>query len=52
MVGAFGLAEVLTVMKNPPAEMAENPQDSVHSQAGGYHRSTGGRSSGAASSAR
>src|SRR4030065_92962 len=29
MVGAFGLAEVLTVMKNPPAEMAQNPQDSV-----------------------
>jgi putative tricarboxylic transport membrane protein len=29
MVGAFGLAEVLTVMRNPPAEMAKNPQDSV-----------------------
>ena len=29
MVGAFGLAEVLTVMRNPPAEMAQNPQDSV-----------------------
>jgi putative tricarboxylic transport membrane protein len=29
MVGAFGLAEVLSVMRNPPAEMANNPQDSV-----------------------
>jgi putative tricarboxylic transport membrane protein len=29
MVGAFGLAEVLTVMRNPPAEIAQNPQDSV-----------------------
>ncbi len=29
MVGAFGLAEVLSVMKNPPAELAGNLQDSV-----------------------
>jgi putative tricarboxylic transport membrane protein len=29
MVGAFGFAEVLSVMQNPPAELAENPQDSV-----------------------
>jgi putative tricarboxylic transport membrane protein len=29
MVGAFGFAEVLTVMRDPPAEMADNPQDSV-----------------------
>ncbi len=29
MVGAFGFAEVLTVMRDPAAEMAENPQDSV-----------------------
>ena len=29
MVGAFGFAEVLSVMRNPPSEMAENPQDSV-----------------------
>ena len=26
---AFGFAEVLSVMRNPPAEMASNPQDSV-----------------------
>jgi putative tricarboxylic transport membrane protein len=29
MVGAFGFAEVLTVMRDPPAEMADNPRDSV-----------------------
>ena len=37
MVGAFGLAEVLSVMRNPPAEMAQNPQDSVIPKLGGYH---------------
>jgi len=29
MVGAFGFAEVLSVMRDPPAELAENPRDSV-----------------------
>lgn len=29
MVGAFGFAEVLSVMRNPPAKMAEAPRDSV-----------------------
>ncbi|MDH4264201.1 MAG: tripartite tricarboxylate transporter permease [Deltaproteobacteria bacterium] len=29
MVGAFGFAEVLTVMRNPQPELADNPQDSV-----------------------
>lgn len=29
MVGAFGFAEVLSVMRNPPAKMAEVPRDSI-----------------------
>jgi putative tricarboxylic transport membrane protein len=29
MVGAFGFAEVLSVMQNPPAERAESPRDSI-----------------------
>lgn len=29
MVGAFGLAEILSVMKNPPVEIAGDPKDSV-----------------------
>jgi len=29
MVGAFGFAEVLTVMRDPAGEMADNPRDSV-----------------------
>ncbi len=29
MVGAFGFAEVLSVMQNPPAKMANAPRDSV-----------------------
>lgn len=29
MVGAFGFAEVLSVMQNPPAKMADAPRDSV-----------------------
>ncbi len=29
MVGAFGFAEVLSVMQNPPPEIAERPRDSI-----------------------
>ncbi|MBM4277345.1 MAG: transporter [Deltaproteobacteria bacterium] len=29
MVGAFGFSEVLSVMRNPPAEKAESPRDSI-----------------------
>ena len=47
MVGAFGFAEVLTVMRDPPAEMAEKPAGQRDPEAGRHRSSTGGRSSGA-----